>query len=194
MTKIQEIQQALIGCFKILRRDQSAQQNFNLSADGFWFSFWALPLVVILNITEKSMGFKLAGLSEISFFQIFGFSASVLVSWGIFLAAMSVLSRYLGFTNSFPAFVIVYNWAQFAISLAWTILSVLLVGLSGGGSGAFFGLLVMFFSYVYLFLIIKDTLDLDNGVAAGVCFVEFAIAILINYLAIQLFLAELLVQ
>jgi len=194
MTKIQEIQQALKGCVKILLRDQSAQQNFNLSADGFWFSFLALPLVVILNIIEKSMGFKLAGLTEVSAFEIFGFSASVLVSWAIFLVAASILSRYLGFADRFPSFVIVYNWAQFAISLAWTILSVLLVGLSGGGSTAFFGLLVMFFSYVYLFLILKDTLDLDSAVAAGVCFVEFAIAILINYLAIQLFLSDLLVQ
>ncbi|MBO6825092.1 MAG: hypothetical protein JJ879_02735 [Sneathiella sp.] len=194
MTKLQEIQEALKGCFKILLRDQSAQQNFNLSTDGFWFSFMALPLVVLLNVIEKSMGFKLAGLSQISTFDIFGFSASVVVSWGVFLIAASILSRFLGFSANFPTFVVVYNWAQFAISLAWTILSILLVGISGGDASSFFGLLVMFFSYVYLFLILKDTLDLDSAVAAGVCFVEFAIAILVNYMAILLFLSDLLPQ
>ncbi len=188
MTRWQEIPFSLQGCFKILKKDEAAHEYFNLSADGFWFSFVAIPLMLVLNFIGKSMEFNLSGLHNVGTLGTFGFAASILPSIVLFFCGMLIITRSMGLSGALPSFIIIYNWAQLAVYVVWTVLSTITLTLLGPEGNSVLGLLFFFGSYFYLYMVIRFALPVDPVAAMGICFMEFAIAILINMAAIQIFL------
>jgi hypothetical protein len=100
------------------------------------------------------------------------------VSWGVFLFIMGLFARFLGFSDKFSVFVIVYNWAQLALIALWLPLSVISGGLLPVGITSGINLLFIGASYVYLWQILRITLNLTGTMAAGFAFLEFLVAIL----------------
>ena len=91
---------------------------------------------------------------------------------------MGSFARLLGFSDKFSIFVIVYNWAQLALIALWLPLSVISGGLLPEGIASGINLLFIGASYVYLWQILRITLNLTGTLAAGFAFLEFLVAVL----------------
>lgn len=116
-----EIAAALRGLALVLRGDPRALQCYDLSADGFWRSF-LLPLVAmaLYFLLQQPGQAELAGWEE----NQIGFglmqAGQYLSTWIAYLACVLLLVRGFQLQGSYPAFVILYNWAQ-GITLAATL-------------------------------------------------------------------------
>ncbi len=178
MVSLKEITWSLYGAYRLARKDSDALQFFNISASGFYTSFAAIILALPFFVVENAIDYRLieTETSIIPFLIIL--CIALAVNWLAFLAVMAVFAKYLDFSDRFSIFVIVYNWAQLAIIIVWMPLSVLSTGLAGGDLNSVISLLFLGASYVYLWYIIRVTLQVSGPAALGFAFLEFIIAIL----------------
>ncbi|HLT76144.1 MAG TPA: hypothetical protein VKZ87_02050 [Ferrovibrio sp.] len=116
-----EISAALRGLAFVLRGDPRALHCYDLTADGFWRSF-VLPLVAmaLYFLLQQPTEMELAGWegNEIGFGLVL--AGQYLSTWIAYLACVLLLVRGFQLQGSYPAFVILYNWAQ-GITLAATL-------------------------------------------------------------------------
>ena len=153
-------------------------QYFNISAEGFYRSFAAMLLAVPFFILENGIDYKhiATDTALVPFLSLL--CLAFWTSWGAFLIFMGSFARLLGFSDKFSIFVIVYNWAQLALIALWLPLSVISGGLLPEGIASGINLLFIGASYVYLWQILRITLNLTGTLAAGFAFLEFLVAVL----------------
>jgi len=113
-----EIAAALRGLGLVLRGDPRALQYYDLSADGFWRSF-LLPLIaaaLYFSLQQPSEA-ELTGWEGNAFGYGLVQAGQYVSAWIAYLAAILLLVRGFQLKGSYPAFVVLYNWAQ-AITVA----------------------------------------------------------------------------
>lgn len=116
-----EIAAAFRGLGLVLRGDARALQYFDLSADGFWRSFVAPLLAAGLYFVLQQPGeAELAGWEDNALGYGLVQAGQYLSAWIAYLAAVLLLVRGFQLKGSYPAFVVLYNWAQ-AITVAATL-------------------------------------------------------------------------
>lgn len=113
-----EIAAALRGLGLVLRGDARALQFYDLSADGFWRSF-LLPLIAaaLYFFLQQPAEAELAGWEGNAFGYGLVQAGQYVSAWIAYLAAILLLVRGFQLKGSYPAFVVLYNWAQ-AITVA----------------------------------------------------------------------------
>ena len=194
MASINEITWSVYGCYRLALKDKDALSLFNLTASGFWTSFSAMFLSLLIILLQKSIEFKFS-VTDASYFQfILLFGLAVIISWNCYLVVMAVLSKYMDFSAKFSTFVIVYNWSQLAIIAIWFLLSIIVTGLLGPMAVGIIGLLFIGVSYLYLWYILVITLQITSTVAVALAFMEFIIAILIHQSILDLLIQAPLAQ
>ena len=116
-----EIAAALRGLGLVLRGDARALQFYDLSADGFWRSF-LLPLIAasLYFFLQQPTEADLAGWEGDAFAYGLVQAGQYVSAWIAYLAAILLLVRGFQLKGSYPAFVVLYNWAQ-AITVAATL-------------------------------------------------------------------------
>lgn len=116
-----EIAAALRGLGLVLRGDARALQFYDLSADGFWRSF-LLPLIAaaLYFFLQQPTEADLAGWEGNAFGYGLVQAGQYVSAWIAYLAAILLLVRGFQLKGSYPAFVVLYNWAQ-AITVAATL-------------------------------------------------------------------------
>ena len=178
MVSIKEISWSLYGAYLIARRDKDALNYFNISEAGFYSSFAAMPLAIPFFAFENGLDYKTiaTGTALVPFLILL--CLALWVSWSAFLIFMGIFAKFLGFSNKFSVFVIVYNWAQLALIALWMPISVISSGLLPAGIASAINLLFIGASYVYLWQILRTTLNVSGTMAAGFSFLEFLIAVL----------------
>jgi hypothetical protein len=180
MISLREIVNSLFGAYQLARRDPNALNYFNISTEGFYRSFLAMVLAVPLFAIENSIDYrKVPTETEIIPFLVL-LCIALLVSWGAYLVIMAVFARYMGFSDRYSVFVIVYNWMQFAIILIWLPLSIIATGILSGSIAATMTLLFIAATYALLWYVLKITLNLTGLMATGFAFLEFLIVILVQ--------------
>jgi hypothetical protein len=116
VTLVEEGLLAMRGCWRLLRRDPAAFEDFNLSIEGFWRSFgMVVPVMVLaypLFVSDNRFGIEFAaerGESPpelrlgISYFYLL---AGILI-WPLVAAG---LARLLGVAQNYVRYMIIYNW------------------------------------------------------------------------------------
>jgi hypothetical protein len=178
MANLKEISSSLYGAYRIARLDPDASQYFNLSTPGFYSSFSAMLIAVPFFALENAFDFKVINTETglIPFLIIL--CIALVVSWGSYLAIVGILTKYMGISEKFGTFVIVYNWSQLAIIALWLPISVLLSGLVGGEAVGTISLLFIGATYVYLWQVLRLTLGVSGSLALGFAFLEFLTAIM----------------
>jgi hypothetical protein len=127
VTLLQEGLAAMRGCWRLIWRDPLADEDFNLTIDGFWRSFaMVLPLLVLaypLFLSDHQFSIEWAaqdgekppvlnlGLDYINL--LVG-----IVAWP-FVAAF--LARLLGTGHTFVRYMIIYNWMMLPATALWVI-------------------------------------------------------------------------
>lgn len=116
-----EIAAAFRGLGLVLRGDPRALQFYDLSADGFWRSFLPPLLAAGLYFLLLDPGeVELAGWDDNRIGYGLTQAGQYLSAWIAYLAAILLLMRGFQLKGSYPAFVVLYNWAQ-AITVAATL-------------------------------------------------------------------------
>ncbi len=180
MISIREIVNSLFGAYLLARRDPHALTYFNMSMEGFYRSFLAMILALPLFAIENSIDYrKIPTDTSIVPFLLF-LCLALLVSWGSYLAIMAVLARYMGFSDRYSVFVVVYNWMQFGIILIWFPISIIATGMLPENIAATMTLLFIAATYALLWYVLKVTLNLTGLLAVGFAFLEFLIVVLVQ--------------
>jgi hypothetical protein len=174
------VQRALTGVFKLSLHDSKGLSWFEMTADGFFRSFWAIALSAPLyayavlgtmraaqaipDVEGRSVSFGVFLLLHLFFFA----GGSV-----IFVAAMAPLSRFLDLQGRYVAFAIAYNWGTLAAHLAGA-LPVLAFGIGfiGPRDAIALSYVVLGFVTYYRFASFHISLNAPWSIAAALAMTE----------------------
>lgn len=180
MITAEYVQRALTGVFRLSLHDAKGLSLFEMTADGFFRSFWAIALSAPLY------GYALLG--TLRAFEAMpdagGRSVSVSVflllhalnffgSSVVFLAAMVPLSRMLALQGRYVPFAIAYNWGTLAAHVI-AIIPILMfgVGLINAADAVSFSLVVLGFTLYLRFASFSVTLGAPWPIAASLAMTE----------------------
>lgn len=135
MTLLEEGLLAMRGCWRLLRRDPAAFEDFNLTLEGFWRSFaMVVPVIILaypLFISDYRFGLELAGTGdtppELRLGRDYFYLLLGMAIWPLIAA---VLARLLGLGRHYVRYMIIYNWMAVP-TLALTVIPHLLHLLTG---------------------------------------------------------------
>lgn len=115
MTIVAEGLAALRGCWRFICRDPDAEQDFNLTIDGFWRSFAiVVPLVVLMYpifISDHRFGIELAGpAEEIPALNIGRGYVHLIIAIAVWPLAAALLAKLFGVAHNYVRYIVIYNW------------------------------------------------------------------------------------
>lgn len=114
MTLGQEAVRSIRAILRLVRRDESALADFNVSLEGFWRSFFAAVIIAPLHFgwsyydygaTSDQHGVSLTR------YLLVDLIAYVL-TWTAWPLIMFYVTRLMGCGDRFIHYVVVYNWVQ----------------------------------------------------------------------------------
>ena len=114
MTLGQEAAQSIRAVLRLVRRDETAFEDFNISVDGFWRSFFAAVLVAPLHFAWSYYEFGATagqhgvGLSRYLLVDLITY----VLTWTGWPLLMFYVTRAMGCGDRFLHYAIVYNWVQ----------------------------------------------------------------------------------
>jgi hypothetical protein len=174
------ISRAMTGVFRLSLHDAKGLSWFEMTADGFFRSFWAIALAAplyayaLLGTVRAFEAMPDAGGKSVSIGVFLGLHALNFLGGSIvFLVAMIPLSRLLELSGRYAAFAIAYNWGTLAIQ-AVAIIPVLAfgVGLINAADAVSFSLVVMGFGLYLRFASLSVTLNAPWPIAASLALTE----------------------
>lgn len=106
---------SLTGAWRLARLKPDGFDWFDLSAEGFWRSFLAVPVVMplFLGFVAVQAGSGPASWTGYFFVEVVGY----ILAWFTFLGLMVPFARFFGLGPGYVPFVVAYNWAQVLILL-----------------------------------------------------------------------------
>lgn len=180
MTIVREGLIALRGCWRLIRRDPGADEDFNLSVDGFWRSFaMVLPLLVLvypLFISDYRFGVEYAPEGKepptLNLGRDYAYLLSFILAWPLVVA---LLAKLLGVAQNYIRYMVVYNWMTLpATGLA--LLPHLLHLASGTSYPTLILAQIVFLLLVYVsWYVAKTCLQTTAAVAIAFVLAEFAL-------------------
>lgn len=176
----------LRGAFLLLMGNDEGFDHFDLSYDGFWNSFWALGISLVILVPSFIASHQVA-LATQSADRPFAAPLNVFVigewmvalfAWVTFLYVMRWVAVIFGAGGRYATFVITYNWASLlAILIALPVNLAVVVGLAGWDVLLAFEFMLGIVYLVYFWYVYKRTLDLGGLDAAAVVLIEIFVAI-----------------
>ena len=118
MPSLAEIWRALHGAWRLALLDSRGLADFDGSRSGGLRSFWAIALVLPLNVAITAID-ELGPSAEMlpphsAVFQLLG----SILAWPLLLLAIYGLARWYGRAERYWLFVTTYNWTQIPLALA----------------------------------------------------------------------------
>ncbi len=184
-----EIINALIGAWKIARRDPTALSHFDFSADAFWRSFAAFIFAMPFYLVFISAEWRMIGEAEVVVTNtLLGYTTIELLSyvafWVLYPVSMVFLCRTLSLTQNFAPYIIVYNWSSVLVAVLLAPPYVLYsFGIASIETAAFLILLVFVTALLYRWQIAVTVFRTTPALAAGIVAFELALGFLINLVA-----------
>ncbi|MBX3493983.1 MAG: hypothetical protein KF899_13545 [Parvibaculum sp.] len=195
MTSVNEITNGLTGAWRIVKREESARECFDLSADGALRSFTGLALSLpILFFTAAALWQIAQSELQVSFEVSFGaFIAveivSTLIYWALFLAAMLRVARALNLGPNYTAYLITYNWGVLLTSAAFALpLIPYSLGVLPAGGAMVLSLPALALLGWYRWQIARTVLGAEPGPAAAILIFDLVLSLTIDQLLGALFL------
>jgi hypothetical protein len=185
----QEIERSLFGVWRLAMLDPGGLRWLNLSVDGFWRSFWVIPLLLPVQLLLAWLipDEEAVAASGMAPWLLFRALLSVL-TWVGFVVAMIPVCRLLRLGHAYVTYVIAWNWSalpQAAVLLA----AALVYGLLPESAGVVLLLAVQLAVLAYIFLVTRYALGTDGLTAAGVVIFNVLFELVIVELAGRLLLA-----
>ncbi len=180
MTIIAEGLAALRGCWRFILRDPDAEQDFNLTVDGFWRSFaMVVPLLVLMYpifISDNRFGVELASEADevpaLSIGRSYVYLVGFILAWPLVVA---LLAKLLGVARNYIRYMVIYNWMTLpATGLA--LVPHLLHLASGATSPTFVLAQIVFLLLLYVsWYVARKGLETSPLIAFAFVLAEFAL-------------------
>lgn len=182
-----EITNGLTGAWRLTLRDASARDYFDLSASGAMRSFTALLLSLPVIFFTATLSWRFAREAfDIGADVSFGvFITTELLStilyWGLFLAAMSRVSRMLKLGAYFTPYLITYNWGTLFTTLVFALpLVPHALGLYPAETGFLLAMPTIALLAWYRYQIAREVLGADAGSAVAIVVFEAVLSLSID--------------
>lgn len=187
MPSLAKIQQYLLGGWRLMFGRQEGLKLLDVSADGFWDSFFAMVVALPpLLIGWVAYANELGQTPE-----IYGSKPSILVrlaiaefgEWVLPLVALALAARPAGIADRFVHYVVASNWATAAllwVTVPLPLLQFLLPADSGLLLAAAFAVFVI--SIIFTWRLTNATLDKGASTATMVTAGIIIVSLLVSYL------------
>jgi hypothetical protein len=173
-----------VGCIiRVLRGDPDGLSDMDISADGFWRSFRAIPIALpALFFAWVVQGRELLadGVAGSLGSLILRMAALELVLWILPLIALAIVLKPLGMAHRFSHIVIARNWFSVIISYVFVVapLASLILGVEEGAAAEnWIVIAVMMFTLWAATRVTRVALDTTPTVAIAFVVVETLITI-----------------
>jgi hypothetical protein len=186
MLRRDEVVQSLTGAWELFLDRPDAMRFFDVSADGFWRSFYAIILIVpaytLISIFGRSQilveSVVAAQFDDSAF--IINKSVALGFEWIALPVILALAAPALGIGQSYAAFIIARNWgAALSNGLAAIVPILFLVGFIGDVAANFIFFAILIVVIRYNFLIARRALDANIGLAIGIVIGDIAISLAI---------------
>ena len=176
-----EVQNAIVGSWRLAIRDIGGYDDFNQTEAGFWRSFSAVIIVapLFLYATDLQIGMESAEPGSDS--PSSGLNAafvSLVVQWAAWPLVMMVIARYAGLAGKYSRYIIAYNWSSILV-MAVQIAPIYLF--AQGGNLAEFGSLMFLAALAlviyYRWYIAFTALETTGSIASALVLADLVISI-----------------
>lgn len=186
MLSADEIQSSLTGAWRMMLGKSEGLRQLDLSADGFWNSFFAIVVaapalivgwVGIANTTGETAGSRFELLLKLAFVDI--------GTWVLPLLALAAIAPRAGLGGRFVHYVVASNWASAII--AWVMLPGALIRLlfpAADQASGLVSLLLFFVSLIFSWRMTNQAIGKGAAMATAV-FAGMFVASLIVLFALQ---------
>lgn len=186
MLRRDEVVQSLTGAWELFLDRPDAMRFFDVSADGFWRSFYAIILIVpayaLIAISERSRILAeplVAAGFEGSIFVV-NKGVTLAFDWITLPIVLALAAPTLGVSRNYAAFIVARNWcAVLSIALFSVLHLMFLLGIAGSNAASIMALVLLVVVIRYNFLIARRALNANIGLAIGVIIADFAISLAI---------------
>ncbi|MET0597721.1 MAG: transporter [Mesorhizobium sp.] len=124
MPSADDIQQFLSAAFRLMIGRKDAIRQFDLSADGFWNSFFAivvaLPALAVIWVTAANDLSQLPEMTASRLSLFLRLAVADLGAWVLPIGGMALAARPIGIADRFVHYVVASNWGTAVI--AWLML------------------------------------------------------------------------
>ncbi|WP_417320008.1 hypothetical protein [Emcibacter sp.] len=181
---------SLKAVWTLARFDGRGMQMLDLSAEGFWKSFWAMAVAAPLAFLPVLIGQGMAEQAGIP--STFWPSViSYLIHLPLTAFIMIYFLRYMKLDANYAPMIIAYNWSTviiYAISLP---LSLIIVGGTiGQDVGVLVSLLIAGYIYLYRWFVFRESLRISGWLAVGVLLFQQLAMLLVDMLLLRLITPE----
>lgn len=172
MPGLEEVETYLKGVVLLARNRADGLKAFDISADGFWRSFWAIVYSVpAMATTWATYRFAFLQTGGEGARAGIGFIARLAVvdvlTWVAPLIVLALVARPLGVSRHFVRYVVVTNWLGLLASYAMAVPSLLrLLAPQAAAAGAILSVVVFVGTIVVLYRVTRLAFDGDRGNAA----------------------------
>lgn len=174
-----EILSSLYGAWRLAIRDPGGMRWLNLSAAGFWRSFFAIVLVLPLVVVVQSLPAADPDMATPSLATLL---AETLAAWVIRPFLLLGLTLVLRRGNRFPALMIAWNWVSVPETALFSLV-VLVIFIAPGLAGI---LLVLSIAAILAidYFVTRTALDIPGGAAFAVVMAMFLASLVLQLLFI----------
>ena len=179
-----EIKSSIYGAWRIALLDPGALRHFNVSIEGFWQSFIAIPIAFAITRPKYLLGGDADQGDEIERLSTDGdFIVTLifgLIGWIVFVVVMVWITKLLNLTATYVQYIIVWNWGS-VVSTAFMLPVSILAHLRDPADGMTYVLTIVF-SFVllyYSFRVARVGLGCAAAVAIGITAFELVLNLLI---------------
>ncbi len=182
---------SLIGAWKFVQTNPKAMDYLDLTADGFWKSFWAIavmcPLLLFQILVYSNSEVGGVSVSNIIFFFM----------WLPFHAfVMYYFTRFMKIDKNYASMIVATNWVSAITTLivgSMSLLIITVLQLTPITTVVLFILFVYFNVYIGWFTY-KVSLGISGGLAAGVLIFTIVLSVTVQALLTQVIDPEAMEQ
>lgn len=180
--------QSVTGAWQLVMLNPRATDYFDISSEGFWKSFWAIPLATPLFFIWVRISFNQA--AE----QGYGgpIEANILafiIGLPLFALVMVFFTRFLKVDSHYSTMIIAYNWLSVVTYYITMPLDLLMrFGPLPQNISVLITIAVIFYLQVYVtWFMFKQSLRISGVLAIGVLVFEFLFSLSVMAVLLRLF-------
>lgn len=180
MITINEIGSAIYGAYRLAIRDPVGMAYFDRTREGALKSFVAagllLPFHVVIVVTRWS-----EDAPNMSFEWVFVIEClAYVISWTIFPVLMIGVARWIDRSDRYYDFLVSYNWASLvAITVRFPVFAIRHLEILPEPAAQALVLVLLIFLLSYGWFVLKTSLDITGGLAAGLTVAELLLGVMI---------------
>ncbi|TPW28657.1 hypothetical protein [Pararhizobium mangrovi] len=185
MPTLYDVEAYLNGVLLLARKRTDGFAWLDLSADGFWRSFWSI-LYALPALSVSWASYRNAYLAHVEGADAgAGFVLRLafidVATWVLPLVVIGLIARPIGVERHFPRFVVATNWLGTLSAYALALPSVLRMVLPGGDDLVLLASIAVFFLVVFLlFRITRLSFDGDASSATFVTIVSIVVSLALS--------------